>query len=171
MRRIQIWTILPFTLTAIFSICPYALAEPFPRTPVILSQAQYNLSGEWELEAGWFTADAVCLIGSNKVEKSTVNITQNGNQFTANGTGSIFRFFRTLALGLGSVMVSENKFQAEDQKFRLQWLGIISNNGNEITGSITCDKKVSLPFRMRRLTANNPQNANPPNNVPSGSNW
>ncbi|MEG5052776.1 MULTISPECIES: hypothetical protein [unclassified Microcoleus] len=162
MNQIQNLAIVPFTFTAICSICPYALAETFPRMPVILSQAQYNLTGQWELEAGWFTADVVCLIGSNKVEKSTVDITQNGNQFTANGSGSIFRFFRTLALGLGNGIISENKFQAEDRTYRLQWLGSISNDGNEITGSITCDQKVSLPFIMRRLTTNNP---------PSSSNW
>lgn len=171
MNLIQILAIVPFTLTAIFSICPYGLAESFPRMPVILSQAQYNLTGQWELETGTFGPE--CFV-SKDIKKFPVTFTQNGNEFTANG-GTVIEGRGTSPANIGNGRLSGDRFESQSDVFN--WIGTVSSDGNSIQGNVTCQMsgggtgRGTLPFSMKRSTgAVQPApNPNPPNN--SGYNW
>ena len=173
MNLIQILAIVPFTLTAIYSICPYALAEPSRRTPVILSQAQYNLSGQWELETGTFGPE--CFV-SKDIKKFPVTFTQNGNQFTANG-GTVIEGRGTSPANIGNGRLSGDRFESQSEVFN--WIGTVSSDGNSIQGNVTCQMsgggtgRGTLPFTMKRSTgAVQPApNPNTPNKVPSGYVW
>jgi len=128
-------------------------AQPTPSQPAPTQPASdLNLTGQWQLETGTFGPE--CYV-SNLLEQFPVSFNQSGNQFTASG-GTVLISRGNSPVNIGNGTLSGNRFESQSDLF--QWIGTVSDDGNLITGTVTCQMggggtgRGTLNFTMKRVS-------------------
>ncbi|MEG5052778.1 MULTISPECIES: C1 family peptidase [unclassified Microcoleus] len=128
--------------------------------PNNLSQAgQVNLSGDWIYETYYFGENCrpALELGSGK---GSMNIVQQGNQINIQG-GIVAnnnpnpRIAGTISGNQFSVKVSDGNTEV------FQLYGLISSDGNQITGDVFCYGRTKVPFTLTRKNPQPPQPVTP----------
>jgi len=172
MRRIKIiaWGIASFVVVAITQPVPSnGQTQTYSN---LQAQAGQSLVGQWVFETPEGRRASSC--GNIPPVTEAVLIKNTNNQLTIEsvrkGSGSYAPMLT------GDINLSGNQFSYRSDAG--SFTGTVSTDGNEIIGTAGIGGRppecgISIPFRIRRSTgAVQPApNPNPPNNVPSGSNW
>lgn len=124
-----------------------------------------NLSGEWVFDFGWVVFDPSNISGTCRTQpergayQGRITLTQNGNQLSVSAPPEV---------PMVSAAVSGNQFEAGGPI--IQWRGIVSSDGNKITGTGTCGS-ASLPFTMTRRNSQSSNTSIKPEQYSLSGTW